>query len=47
MEIIYISAEDLSTHESHLNNIISINSNHYWDVDDSDVPCEYSELIYA
>ncbi len=45
MEIVYISAEDLSQQDTNLNNIISINSNHYWDTEEE--PSEQPEYFYA
>ncbi len=46
MELVFVTPEDFKSHDTHLQNIISINSNHYWDCEEAH-PEEEPEVLYA
>ena len=46
MEPIYLTADDLTCQDTHLQNIIIMNSNHYWDCEQPQQE-EEPEVLYA
>ncbi len=45
MELVFVTPEDFKSQDTHLQNIISINSNHYWDRNEPQE--EEPEVLYA
>ena len=46
MDLVFVTPEDFKTQDAHLQNIIYINSNHYWDCDEAQQD-EEPEVLYA